>query len=123
MRGYDPDPALRLDPGQALEGFLRAVGVPGEHIPIETQDRARLLRSVLAAYASARRRVLVVIDNVSTSEQAQPLLPSDGSCAAIVTSRYVLADLDARLLNLDALPTNHATDLLFLSTPGCWRVR
>src|SRR5262249_23705352 len=63
MRGYDPDPALRFGPGQALDGFLRAVGVPGEHIPPEVQDRSRLLRSVLAAYAAEGRRVLVVVDN------------------------------------------------------------
>lgn len=112
MRGYDPDEAVRREPGQALEGLLRAVGVPGEHIPADVQDRSRLLRSVLATYAAQGRRVLVVVDNVSAGGQALPLLPSDGSCAAIVTSRHVLADLDARLLNLDTLPSGLATDLL-----------
>jgi hypothetical protein len=58
--GYDP--ARRLDPGQALEGFLHALAIPGEHIPPHTQDRARLYASVLAAYAHAGRRILVVID-------------------------------------------------------------
>ena len=47
--GYDP--ARSLEPGQALEGFLRALAMPGEHIPPHTQDRARLYASVLAAYA------------------------------------------------------------------------
>ncbi|QWF85132.1 tetratricopeptide repeat protein [Amycolatopsis sp. CA-230715] len=112
MRGYETDPGLRHGPGHALESFLRAVGVPGEHIPADVQDRSRLLRSVLATYAAKGRRVLLVIDNVSTSGQAVPLLPSDGSCAAIVTSRHVLADLDARLLNLDTLPVDLGADLL-----------
>jgi tetratricopeptide (TPR) repeat protein len=127
LRGYDPDPGLRVDPGQALEGFLRAVGVPGEHVPPVVEDRSRLLRSLLAAYAPRGRRVLVVADNVSTSGQAASLLPSDGACAAIVTSRHVLADLDARLLNLDALTTDQAVELLeaalLLRDPADSRVR
>ncbi|MER6664637.1 tetratricopeptide repeat protein [Amycolatopsis japonica] len=112
MRGYDTDPAVRRGPGQALDGMLRAVGLPGEHIPADVQDRSRLLRSVLAAYAAGGRRVLVVVDNVATGGQALPLMPSDGVCAAIVTSRHVLADLDARLLNLAVLPAGQATALL-----------
>src|SRR3569833_765104 len=112
MFGYDSDPARRVDAGQALEGFLRAVGIPGEHIPAGVQDRSRLLRSVLAAYAQRGRRLLVVVDNVAASEQTRSLLPSDGTCAAIVTSRHTLADLDARLLNLDTLPNQEAIKLL-----------
>jgi len=127
MRGYDTDPAVRRGPGQALEGLLRAVGIPGEHIPADVEDRSRLLRSVLAAYGARGRRVLVVVDNVSTSGQALPLLPSDGACAAIVTSRHVLADLDARLLNLDTLATGQGSDLLDkalrLRDPADCRVR
>jgi tetratricopeptide (TPR) repeat protein len=126
MFGYDLDPSRCLSPGQALEGFLRAVGVPGEHIPSSIQDRSRLLRSVLAAYVAKRRRVLVVVDNVRTAEQARPLLPSDGTCAAIVTSRDSLANLDARLLKLRALPIGQAVDLLDaalrLRDPGDARV-
>src|SRR6185312_7518202 len=101
LRGYDPDPALRVDPSQALDGLLRAIGVPGEHVPPTLESRSRLLRSILAAYANKKRRVLVVVDNVSSATQAAPLLPSDGVCAAIVTSRQVLGDLDARLIDLD----------------------
>src|ERR1700733_2805155 len=112
LRGYDPDPALRGDPGQALEGFLRAAGVPGDQVPSAVEDRSRLLRSVRAAYASRGRRVLVVADNVSAAGQARPLLPSDGGCAAIVTSRHALADLDARLLSLGTLTTEQAAGLL-----------
>ena len=110
MFGYDPDRSLT--PDRATAGFLRALKIPSEHIPADPQDLERLLRSVLAAYANAGRRVLLVIDNVSTSQQARPLLPSDGSCAAIVTSRHILADLDARLLNLGTLPTSQAVELL-----------
>lgn len=45
--GYDPD--RRLSPEEALDGLLRDLGMPGEHIPTDLQDRARLYRRVLAA--------------------------------------------------------------------------
>lgn len=47
--GYDPE--RRVAPEEALAGFLRALGLPGEHLPVGVQDRTRLYRSVLAAFA------------------------------------------------------------------------
>lgn len=110
MFGYDP--ARRVEPSQALEGFLRALGVPGEHIPPETQDRSRLYTSILASHARQGRRLLVIIDNVSAHEQVRPLLPTDGLTGAIVTSRHTLAMLDARLLDLNILSPEDAAGLL-----------
>lgn len=108
MSGYSAHP---LTPAEALDGFLSAVGIPNKHIPPAAQDKSRLLRSVLATYATQERRVLVVIDNAFTSEQAQPLLPAGRDCA-IVTSRHALTDLNARLINLEALPLEHGVALL-----------
>ncbi|MER7925942.1 tetratricopeptide repeat protein [Streptomyces sp. NPDC096057] len=110
MFGYDD--ARRVEPAQALEGFLRALGVPGEHIPHGVQDRHRLYTSILASYAREGRRILVVIDNAATHDQARALLPTDGVTGAIVTSRHTLGMLDARLLDLDILPMNDAVRLL-----------
>ena len=110
MFGYDP--ARRVEPSQALEGFLRALGVPGEHIPPEMQDRSRLYTSILASYAKQGRRLLVIIDNVSGHEQVRPLLPTDGLTGAVVTSRHTLGMLDARLLDLDILSPDDAVGLL-----------
>lgn len=108
--GYDSE--RRLTPEAALGSLLRALGMPDEHVPAELQERARLYRSVLSAYAEQGRRLLVVVDNASTSEQAAPLLPSDPRIPALVTSRHRLADLDARLYNLDVLDPEPAVDLL-----------
>jgi len=45
LHGYDDAP---VQPGQALDSLLRALGVPGEQIPSLAEDRAGLYRSVLA---------------------------------------------------------------------------
>ncbi|MFF7358585.1 tetratricopeptide repeat protein [Streptomyces filipinensis] len=110
LSGYDPE--RRLSPERALEGLLRALGMPGDHIPDGLQDRQRLYRSVLAAYAEHHQRILVVVDNAFTTEQARPLLPTDGVTAALVTSRHTLDGLDARLHDLNALEESASIALL-----------
>ena len=109
LRGYDPDAPVAA--GDALAGFLRALGVPGQQIPDTTEDRDRMYRSKLAG-----RRVLVLLDNASDGAQVRPLLPGDPGCAAVVTSRDALAGLvatdGARRLDLDVLPLPDAVALL-----------
>ncbi|MGJ5748586.1 NB-ARC domain-containing protein [Streptomyces puniciscabiei] len=109
LLGYDPEHLL--SPERALDGFLRAVGISGEHIPDSLQDLQRLYRSVLAAFAREGRRILVVVDNASSADQVAPLLPADGMTAVLVTSRHTL-DIGARLHDLDVLDTNASIALL-----------
>jgi tetratricopeptide (TPR) repeat protein/transcriptional regulator with XRE-family HTH domain len=109
LRGYDPGQPLR--PGEALAGFLRALGVPDQAIPLEEAERAARYRSLLAG-----RRLLVVLDNAATDEQIRPLLPGSGSVMVVVTSRDSLTGLvardGARHLDLDLLPPGEAVALL-----------
>ncbi|MEU8620621.1 BTAD domain-containing putative transcriptional regulator [Streptomyces sp. NPDC048623] len=65
----------------------------GRPIPQDTDDRAALLRTVLAA-----RRVLLVVDNARDADHLLPLLPGDGRSAVVVTSRTALAGLPGALL-------------------------
>ncbi|MFG2631455.1 tetratricopeptide repeat protein [Streptomyces sp. NPDC048473] len=66
---------------------------------------------MLAAFAEQGRRILVVVDNASTAEQALPLLPSDGTTVALLTSRHTL-DVGARLHDLDILDKPASIELL-----------
>jgi DNA-binding SARP family transcriptional activator/Tfp pilus assembly protein PilF len=109
LRGYDP--AQPMTATGALAGFLRALGVDGQDIPAEEDERAAHYRSLLAG-----RRLLVLLDNAGTVAQVRPLLPGSPGCVVLVTSRNALAGLvardGARRLDLDLLPPADAVGLL-----------
>ncbi|UXX97603.1 NB-ARC domain-containing protein [Streptomyces sp. AD2-2] len=109
LRGYDPDRPMTAP--DALVRFLTALGVSGQDIPLEPDDRAARYRTEVAG-----RRMLIVLDNAATVEQVRPLLPGTGSCAVLVTSRDSLAGLvvreGAQRLDLDLLPADAARTLL-----------
>lgn len=109
LGGYAPGPPM--PPERALAGFLRALGVPAERIPVDADEAAALYRSLLAD-----RRVLVVLDNASTPGQVRPLLPGGAGCLTVITSRDRLAGLTARdgayHLDLGVLTEDEALALL-----------
>jgi DNA-binding SARP family transcriptional activator/tetratricopeptide (TPR) repeat protein len=85
LHGLNEQPAY---PETVLRSFLRALGVPNATIPDELDERAALLRSVLAG-----RRMLMVLDNARDAAQVQPLLPGSTGCAVLITSRDKLTSL------------------------------
>ncbi|MDQ4021408.1 MAG: tetratricopeptide repeat protein [Actinomycetota bacterium] len=109
LHGFDPEQPLSA--ADALAGFLRALGLAGQNIPVEAEERAAAYRSLLDG-----RRMLIVLDNASSVEQVRPLLPGAPSCVVVVTSRDSLAGLvarhSARRLDLDLLPLEDAVALL-----------
>ena len=106
LHGYDDAP---IQPGQALDALLRALGVAAEHIPPRTEERAALYRSVLAQISDP---VLIIADNASAEAQVRPLLPGPGPHRVVVTSRHTLAGLAARLLDVTVLDEQAAVALL-----------
>jgi tetratricopeptide (TPR) repeat protein/transcriptional regulator with XRE-family HTH domain len=116
LHGYTESMAP-VEPGDALERVLRALGVPGAQIPDGLDDRAALYRSRLAD-----RKMLVVLDNAADQRQVTPLLPGTAGCLVMVTSRRRLADLDhTHTMSLDVLPLPDAV-ALFASAAGQGRV-
>ncbi|MFI6543043.1 AfsR/SARP family transcriptional regulator [Streptomyces prunicolor] len=110
LRGFDPGGAA-TDPGEALRGFLEALGVPPQRMPTGTDAQTGLYRSLLA-----RRRVLILLDNALDSEQVRPLLPGSPGCLVVVTSRDRLFGLvtaeAAHPLALDRLSIAEARESL-----------
>ena len=109
LRGYDPGQPMPA--ADALAGFLRALGVAGQEIPADAEERAARYRSLLAG-----RRMLVLLDNASEVDQVRLLLPGTPTCIVMVTSRDSLAGLvardGARRVDLDLLPLPDAVALL-----------
>ncbi|MEZ0115433.1 tetratricopeptide (TPR) repeat protein [Catenulispora sp. EB89] len=89
LHGYGP--GARVEPAQALLRFLEALGVPADSIPDDLESRSVLYRSLLA-----ERRMLVLLDNAGSAEQARPLIPAAEGCIVVVTSRSQLSGLVAR---------------------------
>ncbi|MET8634385.1 tetratricopeptide repeat protein [Streptomyces sp. NPDC004680] len=109
MQGYDESRCVTAE--QTLAGFLRALAIPPEHIPHGLEERSRLFRATLATYAKHRRRILLIVDNASSIDQVQPLLPSDAANSVLITSRDSL-DLNARRHSLEVLPSTASVNLL-----------
>lgn len=111
-QGHEPRPA-----SEALEVFLRALGVRPERIPPGTDERAAMFRHRLSG-----TRTMIVLDNVAGEEQVRPLVPGSAGCVVLVTSRRRLRALDeAYLLSLDVLPLADAIEL-FRAVAGPGRV-
>jgi Cdc6-like AAA superfamily ATPase len=70
-----------------LAQLLRSLGVNPQTDSVE--ERSSLLRSTLAG-----RSVLLVFDDVLDAGQLRPLMPADGRCAVIATSRRPLLGLE-----------------------------
>ena len=107
LHGYDEAP---VEPGQALDALLRALGVPAEHIP-PTAPRSGP-GCTGRCWPQITEPVLVIADNASSEAQVRPLLPGAGPHKVLVTSRHTLAGLDARLVDVTVLDEDAAVDLL-----------
>ena len=110
LRGFDPS-GVPATPAEAIRGFLDALGVPPERIPLSLDAQAGLYRSLVAD-----SRMLLVLDNARDEQQVRPLLPASPASLVIVTSRNQLSGLaaagGARLLTLDTFTRDEAAQLL-----------
>ncbi|MFH9134984.1 BTAD domain-containing putative transcriptional regulator [Streptomyces sp. NPDC017524] len=109
LRGFSTagEPAL-ID---VLREFLLALGVSPRRVPESVPAAAALFRSL-----TARRGLLVVLDNARDSATVRALLPGGADCVTLVTSRHRLEGLiasdAARPVPLDTLETDDGTALL-----------
>jgi tetratricopeptide (TPR) repeat protein/transcriptional regulator with XRE-family HTH domain len=110
LRGFDPSGVPTAD-ADAVRGFLEALGVPPDRIPLQPAAQAGLYRSLLAD-----RSMLIVLDNARDEQQVRPLLPASPASLVIITSRNQLGGLAAadraRLLTLDVLSQGEAVQML-----------
>ncbi|MEV0777309.1 AfsR/SARP family transcriptional regulator [Streptomyces sp. NPDC050433] len=104
LQGAD---ARFTEPEAVLGSFLRALGTPDSAIPDSLDERSALYRSALDG-----RQVLILLDNARDAAQVRPLLPGTEGCAALVTSRVRMVDLEgAHLVDLDVMSPEEALQL------------
>ncbi|MET7397621.1 tetratricopeptide repeat protein, partial [Dactylosporangium sp. NPDC005572] len=99
-----------VEPADALAGLLRALGVPARLVPAAPAEQAALYRSL-----TARRAVLVVLDDAASATQVRALVPASPASRVVVTSRRRLPGLvpdGARLVEVGPLPAADAEALL-----------
>ncbi|MEO3820119.1 AAA family ATPase [Plantactinospora sp. B24E8] len=85
-------------PEERLGVFVWALKGPKERMP-DPADLQRWYRE-----RTQRRRVLVILDNVETVEQIQPLLPAGPDCLAVVTATDELTPLREPFPHLRSVP-------------------
>ncbi|MGY3339539.1 DNA-binding SARP family transcriptional activator/Tfp pilus assembly protein PilF [Streptomyces filamentosus] len=97
-----------LAPEDALAELLLAAGESPQRIPGGLAARAGAWRSRIAG-----RRMLIVLDDATGTDQIEPLLPGTPGCLILVTSRRRLEALTgARPLTLGILSEDEAVRLL-----------
>jgi tetratricopeptide (TPR) repeat protein len=123
LRGHTPEAAA--PPGDVLAGFLRALGMAEEQIPLALHEQVALYRSVTAG-----RPMIVLLDNAASAAQVRSLLPGPGprptavtqpeieqgirSSLVVVTSRWRITGLameGARLVEVGPLDEVSAVEL------------
>ncbi|HEV2639188.1 MAG TPA: tetratricopeptide repeat protein [Actinocrinis sp.] len=114
LRGHSADRAP-LTAADALDWFLRSLGMPPQAVPLDLGERAAAYRDRLAG-----TRTLIILDDAASAAQVRPLLPDTPGCLVLVTGRRRLAGLDdAHALALDVLPDRDAAALLHqIAGPG-----
>jgi DNA-binding SARP family transcriptional activator len=105
LEGSEPSPR---PPGDAIAELLSAFGFAQAAIPVQKYYAEALYRSAVAG-----RKMILILDDVSSAAQIRPLLPGAGHCLVLATSRVSMADLDVdRQISLGPLNTEQSVRLL-----------
>ncbi|MFD0567479.1 NB-ARC domain-containing protein [Kitasatospora saccharophila] len=102
--------AAGADLSEALTMCLRALGVPDERIGSGTAELESTFRS-----ESAKRRLLVVLDEVTEPSHVRSLTPKGEGSIVLATSKRRLGELalhDVELVELDVFDPDAAKELL-----------
>jgi tetratricopeptide (TPR) repeat protein/DNA-binding SARP family transcriptional activator len=100
-----------INPEDALDRFLRALGLPPDQLPLTPEQRRDRFEELVGD-----KRILIFVDNVLNELQVRPLIPRSVNCLTIITSRTRLSGLTirdgVRTVLAAPLPENESAALL-----------
>lgn len=97
-----------VDPAVLVRRFLRGLGVAEKRVPDSAKEQIAMYRSILA-----ERSLLIVLDDVSDTEQVWPLLAGSASTVVLATTSTRRVELaGAQHVELDALGQQEAIAML-----------
>lgn len=103
----------RPSPCDVVDGFLRALGIPGDQLSGTLDHRVGVYRTLLV-----ERRLLVLLDNVLDERQVRPLLVETDNSTTLMVSRSRLSGLrDVRRLHLAPLSRVDSTAMIMAALP------
>ncbi len=106
--------SIPTEPAQVLRMFLRSFAVAEDAIPDDIQGMASMYRTIVA-----RKRALVVLDDVAEAEQIRWLLPAGPQMAVILTSSSTLTGLaGVKVVGMDVPSAAEAVELLCALSAG-----
>jgi hypothetical protein len=101
-------------PYDILDGFLRALGVPGDQLSGTLDHLVGLYRTLLI-----ERRLLVLLDNVRDEGQVRPLLVDTDTSTTLLVSRNRLLGLrDVRRLHVAPLSRADSVAMIVAALPA-----
>ena len=105
LQGADGRPA---HPMHLLARLISSLGGPSNVLPHQLPDRIAAYRSLIGD-----RRILVVLDDVSSATEAAALIPGNPECGVLTTSRRPLSDLPgARHIQVEKLNESTCVEML-----------
>jgi tetratricopeptide (TPR) repeat protein len=109
LRLYGNTPGQKpVEPAEALATLLLSAGVAPQQIPPGLEARVALWRD-----RTASSRMLLLLDDASSSSQVKPLVPGGTGTLVLLTSRRRLVSLtDTLPVTLETLRPDEAKDLL-----------
>jgi tetratricopeptide (TPR) repeat protein len=117
LHGYATDsdgrPAPPADPHMLLGELLIACGMPGGSVAQSTDMRASMWRGEVKRYGFRT----MVLDNARSADQVTALLPTNGDCVVLVTSRARLTELRAVEYHLHPIATTDLAETFAATRP------
>ena len=108
LRGSGLQTSEPATPWEVLGLLLRSLGIRAAHIPAALDERVVLYRTL-----TARRRLLIVLDDVASVDQVELLMPTSPKSMVLMTSRRKLGSLtDVARLRLDVFSEHEGATYL-----------